>query len=147
MRDLSATWMRNQILSQTPQQAEQVHARQILLYTAERAQAVYTELQNGKDFAELAEQFDPITYGDLGWLARGMVLDPQLEDVIFSLQPGQYSPVVHTIAGYHIVQVLERQDQRPLSAEAYRIFQQRALQEWLVQRRASSQIEILLPTP
>ncbi|GAB4478450.1 MAG: hypothetical protein Kow0088_18300 [Anaerolineales bacterium] len=143
-RELAATWMRNQILDQTPREAEQVHARQILIYSAERAQEVYAELQNGTDFAKLAEQFDPITYGDLGWLARGMVLDPQLEEVIFSLQVGQYSQIVQTAAGYHIVQVIERQDQRPLTAEAYRIYQQHALDEWLAQKRANSQIEIFL---
>ncbi len=143
-RELAATWMRNQILAQTPRQAEQVHARQILVYSAERAQAVLAELKNGKDFGELAEQFDPITYGDLGWLARGVVFDQQLEEVLFSLQPGQYSEVVHTIAGYHIVQVIDRQPQRPLTAEAYRILQRLALQEWLAQRRAAAQIEIFI---
>lgn len=141
-RELAATWMRNQILTQTPRKAEQVHARQILLYSAERAQAVYSELQSGKDFDKLAEQFDPITYGDLGWLVRGMVLDPQLEEIIFSLQPGQYSEVVRTAAGYHIVQVIERDPQRSLTAEAYRIYQKQTLQTWLAQRRASSQIEL-----
>ncbi len=143
-RELAATWMRNQILAQTPRQAEQVHARQILVYSAERAQAVYAELQGGQEFAKLAEQFDPITYGDLGWLARGMVLDAQLEEVIFALQPGQYSTVIQTIAGYHIVQVIERDPQRPLTAEAYRIYQKLTFQEWLAQRRAGSQIELFL---
>lgn len=143
-RELAAIWMRNQILGQTPRQAEQVHVRQILLYSAERAQAVYAELQSGKDFAKLAEQFDPMTYGDLGWLARGMVLDPKLEEIIFSLQPGQYSEVVQTAAGYHIVQVIERDPQRPLTAEVYRIYQKLTLQEWLTQRRAGSQIEFFL---
>lgn len=142
-RELAATWMRNQVLAQTPRQVEQIHVRQILLYSAERAQSVYAELQSGKDFAELAEQFDPITYGDLGWLARGMVLDPKLEEVIFSLQPGQYSQVIRTAAGYHLVQVIERQPDRPLTAEAYRLYQKLTLEQWLVQRRAASQIEIL----
>lgn len=143
-RELAATWMRNQILAQTPRQVEQVHARQILLYSAERAQAVYAELQSGKDFTELAEQFDPITYGDLGWLARGMVLDPKLEEVIFALQPGQYSQVIRTAAGYHLVQVIERQPDRPLTAEAYLLYQKLTLEQWLAQRRAASQIEIFL---
>ena len=142
-RELAATWMRNQVLAQTPRQVEQIHVRQILLYSAERAQAVYAELQSGKDFAELAEQFDPITYGDVGWLACGMVLDPKLEEVIFSLQPGQYSQVIRTAAGYHLVQVIERQPDRPLTAEAYRLYQKLTLEQWLVQRRAASQIEIL----
>ncbi|RCK71833.1 MAG: Survival protein SurA precursor (Peptidyl-prolyl cis-trans isomerase SurA) [Anaerolineae bacterium] len=143
-RELAATWMRNQILAQTPRQVEQVHARQILVYSAERAQAIYAELQSGKDFAELAEQFDPITYGDLGWLARGMILDPKLEEVIFSLQPGQYSQVIRTTAGYHLVQVIERQPQRALTAEAYRLYQKLTLQSWLAEQRAASQIEIFL---
>lgn len=143
--EIAAAWMREQIYTQTPQEAEQVHARQILLYTAEKANQVLAELKSGKDFGELAALYDPVTYGDLGWFPRGFLLDARLEEAIFALSPNQYTPVIQTAAGFHIVQLLAREAQRPLTADTYQAMQLMALQSWLQQRRSESSIEITLP--
>ena len=142
-RQVAAAWMRDKIFSQTPKTAEQVHARQILLYQEEKAAQVLELLKSGKDFAKLAEQYDPLTYGDLGWFPRGFLLDKKLEEVIFSLTPGTFSDIVHTQAGYHIVQLIERDPNRALEADVYQALQLAALQAWLDQQRQASQIEIL----
>jgi len=120
-----------------------VHARQILLYQEDKAAQVLELLKSGKDFAKLAEQYDPLTYGDLGWFPRGFLLDKKLEEVIFSLTPGTFSDIVHTQAGYHIVQLIERDPNRALEADVYQALQLTALQAWLDQQRQASQIEIL----
>lgn len=39
--------------------------------------------------------------GDLGWIEPGL-LEPEVEEAIFALQPGEVSAVVETIYGYHI---------------------------------------------
>lgn len=143
--EIAAAWMRDQIYNQTPKAMEQVHARQILLYTAEKADQVLAELKNGGDFAKLAALYDPVTYGDLGWFPRGFLLDPKLEEAIFSLAPNEITPVIQTSAGYHIVQLLAREAQRPLDADTYQAIQLLALQTWLQQRRAESAMEITLP--
>ncbi len=142
-RQIAAAWMRDQIFSKTPKTAEQVHARQILLYQEDQAKQVLELLKSGKDFAKLAEQYDPLTYGDLGWFPRGFLLDKKLEEVIFALTPGSFSEIVQTQAGYHIVQLIERDPNRALEADTYQAMQLAALQNWLAQQRNESQIEIL----
>ena len=74
-----------------------------------RAESALAELNRGADFATLARRLseDPSTKeqgGDLGWFRRGMMVR-QFEDVAFRLRPGQVSPIVHTLFGYHVIQV------------------------------------------
>ncbi len=144
-RASAAAWMRDYLAGQVPTQTEQVHARQILLYTAVEAEQVLAQLKAGNDFGNLAARYDPLTRGDLGWFPRGYLLDPRLEETVFALQVGEFSGIVETLAGYHIVQLLERQADRPLSPEALLVLQARAIQDWLRERRQRSQIVIHVP--
>jgi hypothetical protein len=142
-RSIAAAWMRDRIIALMPKTAEQVHARQILLYDSAEAEDVLSQLKAGNDFGNLALTYDSITGGDLGWFPRGYLPNAGLEEAIFALQIDEFSPVIETLAGFHIVQLLERDPQRPLSPDALLIYQWRAVQEWLEQRRSASQIEIL----
>ncbi len=144
-RSIAAAWMRDQILADVPGSVEQVHAQQILLYNSEDASEVYAQLTAGGDFAILAAQYNPVTKGDLGWFPRGYLLDPKLDDIVFSLQPGEYSQVIETDIGYHIIKVLEREAMRPLSPDARLALQQLALRDWLDNRRSLSAIQITIP--
>jgi peptidyl-prolyl cis-trans isomerase C len=144
-RQQAAAWMRDRILAEVPTTAEQVHARQILLYTADEAAEVLSQLKAGNDFGNLAVTYDPVTRGDLGWFPRGYLTDPKLDEIVFSLQVEQFSDVVETAAGFHILQMLERADQRPLSPEALLLVRANAIQHWLATQRGQAQIENLLP--
>ena len=98
--------------------AEHVHARHILVATQEEAEAILAQLREGADFAMLAQTFslDVSTRdrsGDLDFFPRGLLLAPELEEAAFALAPGQISGVVYSeLLGYHIVQVLEREERR-----------------------------------
>lgn len=142
---IAAAWMRDRIAAQVPEAAEQVHARQILLTDAGEASRVLERLGAGEDFAELAEAYDPLALGDLGWFPRGYLIDPGLDGVVFALQPGEYSAIVETSAGFHIVQLIERDPQHPLTPDARLALQLRALQDWLETRRNQSEIQIFVP--
>lgn len=144
-RSVAATWMRDQIAASIPAAVEQVHARQILLYNSEDATRVLAEISSGKDFAALAAQYDPVAKGDLGWFPRGYLTDQKLEEAAFSLQPGETSQVIETKVGFHILQVIERDPARLLEPDARLTLQMRALEKWLMDRRATSDIQILLP--
>lgn len=144
-QSLAAAWMRDQIASQVPQVAEQVHVRQVLLYNAERAGEVLNQLQSGADFVELAARFDPVARGELGWFPRGYLLDEKLEEAAFELQPGEISSVIQTEAGYHILLMIERDAQRPLDSDALQVLQNKALLDWLAERRSQAQIQVLAP--
>ncbi|MGC8855870.1 MAG: peptidylprolyl isomerase, partial [Anaerolineae bacterium] len=141
-RAAEAAWMRDQIISAVPVTAEQVHLQQILVYNETTAQQLLEQLKNGADFNELAARADPLTHGELGWVPRGYLLDSQIEQAAFRLQPGEFSEVIATPAGFHILRVLEREANRPLSPDALLQLQEQALQDWLNQRRAQSQITL-----
>ena len=146
-RSIGAAWMRDQIIETVPKNTEQVHARQILLYNSDQANEVLAQLDAGNDFGNLAKKFDPITGGDLGWFPRNYLPDPGIEEIAFELQPDEYSPVIQTIAGLHIIQVLERDPQKPLSPDALLTLQTKALEDWLEAHVDESVIEILYTSP
>ncbi|MBO9367588.1 MAG: peptidylprolyl isomerase [Chloroflexi bacterium] len=141
-RAIQAAWMRDQIIAKVPTQAEQVHVMQILFYNEQEAQQAWQSLQSGVPFEKLARQYDALTGGDLGWFPRGYLLEPVIEEEAFRLKPGEYSGVLKSEIGFHIIKVLERAV-RPLSPRALYLFQQRALEEWLRQQRETSQIQII----
>lgn len=145
VRSIAAAWMRDQIAAAVPQTAEQVHARQILLYNSDEAETILGQLNAGGDFATLAEQYDPVTKGDLGWFPRGYLTVPELDDTIFALEPGEHSSVIESAVGFHIVQAIEFDAARPLIMSAYQAVQHQALAQWLLAQREQSEIVLYLP--
>jgi len=139
-RGAESAWMRDKILAEVPSTAEQVHVQQILLYNQDTAQSFLTQLNGGADFDELAFKADQITRGDLGWVPRGYLLEPKIEEAAFNLAVGQYSEVIATDVGFHIVRVLARDPQRPLSPDAHLALQELALKQWIEARRQQSAI-------
>jgi peptidyl-prolyl cis-trans isomerase C len=139
-RQMAAAFMRDQITASVPPTAEQVHVIQILLYDEAAAQQALGYLKAGRDFNELAAQYDPLAKGELGWFPRGYLSDPAVEAAAFALQPGEYSGVIQTQAGYDILFVADRQPDRPLSPDALLTLQEHAVQDWLAQKRNESTI-------
>ena len=141
-RQIAAAWMRDYIIAQVPTIADQVHVQQILAYTQEAVQNAWDQLNAGADFDTLAYEFDPITKGELGWFPRNYLPDIQIEEAAFALQPGEYSQVIETIAGYSILKLIEKDGEHLLSPDALLTLQTRAIQDWLDNQRASSDIVI-----
>jgi len=148
-QELLARRVQEQIPQELPATAEHVHARHILVATQQDAEAILAQLQGGADFDTLAQTFslDVTTKnrgGDLGFFPRGLLLAPELEEAAFTLAPGQISNVVHSeLLGYHIVQVLERED-RPISEtdlEMIKANQREFIRRWREQLWADATIE------
>jgi peptidyl-prolyl cis-trans isomerase C len=139
-RGAESAWMRDKILAEVPSTAEQVHVQQILLYNQDDAQRFLMQLNGGADFDELAFEADPFTRGDLGWVPRGYLLEPKIEEAAFNLTVGQYSEVIATGVGFHIVRILARDPQRPLSPDAHLALQELALKQWIETQRQQSDI-------
>ena len=139
-RSAESAWMRDKIIAAVPSTAEQVHVQQILLYNQDTALSFLTQLNGGADFDELALRADTLTRGDLGWVPRGYLLEPKIEEAAFNLAPGTHSDVIATDVGFHIVRVLERDPQRPLSPDAYLSLQELALKTWVSGQRQQASI-------
>jgi peptidyl-prolyl cis-trans isomerase C len=144
-RAIGAAWMRDQIIASIPMTADEVHVKQILLPNARLADDVYASLQSGANFLELATQYDPITGGDLGWFPRGYLDEKAIDEAAFALQPGQYSQVINTKIGYHILYLVERDENHSLQPDARMALQENTLHEWINEQRNKSEIQILSP--
>jgi parvulin-like peptidyl-prolyl isomerase len=124
--------------------AEQVHARHILVSTRERAEEVLTRLQAGEDFAYLAREYSEDissreTGGDVGFFPRG-VMPPEVEEVAFTAEIGEVSGVVESQFGFHVIQVLEREE-REIAVEVFENLRQQTFMQWLQDRREQSTID------
>jgi peptidyl-prolyl cis-trans isomerase C len=143
-RGAEAAFMRDQIVSAVPHTAEQVHVQQILLYNESDATRISNQLKGGVDFDAMAAAIDPRTRGELSWFPRGYLLEPAIEEAAFSMPVGEVSEVIHTNVGYHIIKVLERDENHPLSPDAYLALQEQALKDWVAQQRAAATV-VLAP--
>jgi parvulin-like peptidyl-prolyl isomerase len=133
------------VTADVPAEAEQVHARHIVVESEEAAEEILMLLQAGGDFVALARErsVDVATQdngGDLGWFPRGLIA-LELETAAFALQPGQVSGVVHLGEGYHIVQVVEREAARSLTPEMQFDLKLAVFDQWLADLRAAATIE------
>jgi len=131
--------------AELPAGAEQVHVRHIAVSSEDAAQDVLAQLQQGTDFAELARlrSEDTMTReqgGDLGWFPEGVVA-PELERAAFALQVGEISESIQLGEGYHVIQVVEREADRPLAPDFRMEFELAAFEQWLEGLRAAAVIE------
>jgi len=141
----AAAWQRDRVAAEVPETAEQVHARQIFVLDEATASQLLSMIQGGSDFSLLAAQYDSVTAGELGWFPRGYLTQKEVEDAAFALEAGKTSAVIHSAIGYHIIQVVERDPQRNLSADARKVLQEQKLRDWVQQQRQSGAIEVLIP--
>lgn len=144
--------MFERVTAAVPTSAEQVHVRYILLESEEEAGNVLAQLQAGGDFSALAQEFsrDESTRekgGDLGWFPQGLeLMPPEVEAAAFALEVGQTSGVVESQFGYYILQLLERDPDRPLSPEMQQSLREQTFTRWLEEQRAAATIERFVET-
>jgi parvulin-like peptidyl-prolyl isomerase len=143
--------MTERIVADVPETTEHVHARHILVDTADEASRLRDQLAGGADFAALARahSLDESTRnngGDLGYFPRGILVSAEVQDAAFSLQPGQFSDVITSALGYHIVQVVERDPNRLVSPENLQLLRERAIQQWVEDLWARADVQRFVET-
>jgi peptidylprolyl isomerase/peptidyl-prolyl cis-trans isomerase D len=105
-----------------PAENDFLHARHILLKTDQanpeltgRLQAIRDSIESGTaSFAEMARRYSDdgsaSDGGDLGWFARGSMVDA-FEDAAFGAEPGSLVGPVRSEFGYHLIRVEARASQ------------------------------------
>ncbi|MGA2328353.1 MAG: peptidylprolyl isomerase [Bryobacteraceae bacterium] len=145
---------------------DRVHVRHILLKTTgkpkeeepkirAKAEDLLKQLKAGADFAELAKKNSEddgsaAKGGDLGWIVRGQTV-ANFENTAFALKPKDLSGVIATEYGFHILQVLEREQAR---VKPFEELKEALGQEWkkqqvydTVQRLADQAHELAAKNP
>ncbi len=106
---------------QSGEQAVELRARHILVETADAATDLIKQLDEGADFAALAQEHSTGPSGprggELGFFGRGQMVGP-FEEAAFALEDGQHSrEPVQTQFGFHVIKVEERRAVTPPSFE------------------------------
>jgi parvulin-like peptidyl-prolyl isomerase len=142
---MEAALQRDAIIQLVPEAVEQVRAQQIFAYTQAGAERALANLSAGKNFNELAWEFSPESGGELGWFPRGYLLYPEVEEVAFTLEAGTISGIIQSEIGYHILLVIDHDMEHMLTTDARLSLQSKALENWLSDAKAKSEIVVNLP--
>lgn len=115
------------------------------LLTSQRIQLVSNRLEQGDDFATLAEEYSDhrstaVKGGEYGWVPRGTLGD--LDDIIFSLGPGEASEAVYAGDSTYFVKVKEFDETRTIDEETRKSLERAALQQWLTDERGNHRIKM-----
>ena len=83
-------------------------AAHILVETEEQAQTIRAELDEGADFASMAQQHSTdnsgLNDGDLGWFTPDQMVEP-FGNAVQELEPGELSQPVQTQFGWHLIRL------------------------------------------
>lgn len=134
-----------------------INAKENPVEAREKAEEAYKQLQAGTDFTEITKKYSDGPRaeegGDLGFIPISQ-LKPELVEVIAVLKDGEYSKIIETKNGYHIILLKNRQqsqDQKlseiwdSLEDKLFRERLQEKHNEWIVSLKAKAHIQVLEP--
>jgi parvulin-like peptidyl-prolyl isomerase len=136
-----------------PEGATNAEAEQVRKSAAD----LVRQARNGADFAKLAKEHsqDSATRqegGDLGYFGRGM-LPPAVEEIVFAMDPGEVRGPVRAERGFHIIKLVDRQDEKARTYEEVKdqlreqLYQQeldKHTRSWLGELKKRAHVQIRL---
>lgn len=136
------------VTADVPYAVPQVRASYLEVADAALAQSILDQIQNGADFAALAQAYslDQTTApngGDLGFFDSLLV--PELEAAAFSLEIGAVSDVItvqhsNGQTSHYIITVTERDEGRPLTDEQRSVLLKEKFESWLFEQLSQAEI-------
>lgn len=109
------------------------------------AESLRQRILAGEDFATLAREYSDDTGsgaqgGDLSWFGRTAMVAPFAE-AAFTLPIGEISEPIKTQFGYHLIEVLEKDENRPKEESQLQQERAQAFQDWLQEKKTTIEIE------
>ena len=133
-------WLAEVLEKDEDASGELFHVQVILLGSEEDAQEIRARLEEGEDFATLAEEYSQHEAsredgGDLDWLGPDDI-EPVLEDFILNSEVGTLSEPVRddtaaTTGGYWLVKVVAEEESRQISDDDREFLKAEVLDDWI----------------
>ncbi|GAB6068328.1 peptidylprolyl isomerase [Methylothermus subterraneus] len=127
-------------------------ARHILVKEREKAEEIIKQLDQGKDFSELAKKhsIDPAASqgGDLGWFVPQQMVQP-FADAVIALEKGQYTKQpVETQFGWHVILLEDTRQKTPPPFEQVKpqiemLLKRKRVQEHIQELKQKANIKLL----
>jgi parvulin-like peptidyl-prolyl isomerase len=130
---------------EVPRVQEQVWARHILVAEESLAADLLDQARAGADWEALAaehttDEAGKANGGDLGWFARGRMVEP-FEEAAFAGEVGDIVGPVQSEFGWHVIEIMGHED-RPLDDSDFRSAVALAFDEWLSTSRDAAEVTI-----
>jgi parvulin-like peptidyl-prolyl isomerase len=130
---------------EVPVTAEQVYLHYIPVATEEDANSTVNRVNEGEDFAALAQEFSidetiKATGGNIGWIPRDIF--PELDNEAFSLEVGNVS-YVSTSEGYFVLKVTDIDDDREIAEELRPVLARKEFDYWMQEQKELNVIEYI----
>ena len=140
--------------TQKYKQGKRVKASHILVESKEKADDLYSKLQDGESFSKLAENNSidnrsAKNGGQLGFIEKGQFIE-KFEKVAFNLKVGTTSKPVETEYGYHIIKVSDKKEastkkfeevKSQIKSQLFSQKRQKAINEYIQKLRDEAKIE------
>ncbi|MFB3926352.1 MAG: peptidyl-prolyl cis-trans isomerase [Syntrophales bacterium] len=138
-----------QIIIRLPQNADSAVKKKLRA----DAQSIFEKLKAGESFEALGAQVtrdSESAESDLGFVEKGALL-PEMDEVAFKLKVGEFSGVIETAVGFHIIKITDRRGagMKPLESVREEIKNEiidekmnRKIPEWIQELREKSYIDI-----
>lgn len=139
------TKLQENIAKDLPHTEVQVWARHILVDTEVAAIQVEELLKTGEPFEKVAQDLSKdsgsaVKGGDLGWAPASNYV-PEFKDAVLKQEIGVVGPPVKTQYGFHIIQVIDRQE-LALTNDQFEQKTQTAYNDWLTSTRDAADKKI-----
>lgn len=96
-----------QIMVRIPENA----SPEVIAARKARADEVMRQLRTGADFAKMAGTYsdasDALKGGEIGWRSADR-LPPMFAEALVKLKPGQVTPVMKSVGGFHIIKMVDK---------------------------------------
>lgn len=133
---------------------KRVHVAQIVVRDQDKAETILNMLKSGEDFGKVAreESIGPEAAkgGDLGFISQG-IMPEEIDAAIFSQPPGEISPVIKSLYGYHIFKIIGKSEgtkikwndiKEQIMRDLRKQKEEKAYVRWLEELRSRSMITI-----
>ncbi len=107
----------SQILVRIPENA----TPDVIAQRQKRAEEVLRQLRTGADFAKIAATYsdatDALQGGVVGWRPSDRI-PPMFAEALSKMQPGQVTPIMKSVGGFHILKLVDKRTLAQAQAEA-----------------------------